>query len=344
LTGSLDDAIADALYLERAANNIFTRAAQARALDAVAGPVHSNLCAQLETLRQEMEAVKAREFAALTEVERLKQEKLEAEMQQRQANSKHTAEVATIKKENADLKHAAQLNKDEAEKRKKDVEAAEHRLKQAEADRKTEAKRLNQKLTESENLRQNATTQHAAELAQLKQQAIAEHSGVVGTLQQQLFQVAQERDEIGQRAVAENAQLRLLRTLPNFWSLLRDAEVLNCPIKSRLEQVPSSVPAQSAPSDTEFPSQESDPEAMEGVEKIAVVPGGNISAGTHQTNNSPFQSHVSAVVDPVRPAKKDRLTPTPYGNGSIVPQNVDQKKMDSASNVILGRNQQTGDR
>jgi chromosome segregation ATPase len=198
LTGSLDDAIADALYLERAANNIFTRAAQARALDAVAGPVHSNLCAQLETLRQEMEAVKAREFAALTEVERLKQEKLEAEMQQRQANSKHTAEVATIKKENADLKYAAQLNKDEAEKRKKDVEAAEHRLKQAEADRKTEAKRLNQKLTESENLRQNATTQHAAELAQVKQQAIAEHSGVVGTLQQQLFQVAQERDEIGQ--------------------------------------------------------------------------------------------------------------------------------------------------
>jgi len=344
MTGSLDDAIADALYHERAANNIFTRAAQGRAFDAVASPVHSNLCARLEALRQEMEAVKAREFAALTEVERLKQEKLEAEMQQHQANNKHTTEVTTVKKENADLKHAAQLNKDEAEKRKKDAEAAEHRLKQAEADRKAEADRLNQKLTESENLRQNAATQHAAELAQLKQQAIAEHSCVVGTLQQQLFQVTQERDEIGQRAVAENAQLRLLRTLPNFWSLLRDAEVLNCPIKNRLEQVPSSVLAQSAPSDTDFPSQESEPEAMEGVENMAVVPGGNISAGTHQINNSPFQNQVSAVVGTVRPVKKDSLTTNPYGNGSIVPQNVDEKKIDGPSNAILGQNQQTRNR
>lgn len=79
MTGSSNDAIADALYRERAANNIFTRAEQGRALDAAAGPDHSILRAQLEALRQEMEAVKVRESVALVEIEKLKQDKLEAE-------------------------------------------------------------------------------------------------------------------------------------------------------------------------------------------------------------------------------------------------------------------------
>jgi len=90
-----------------------------------------------------MEAVKARESAALVEIERLKQDKLEAERQKQQATDEHSAEVANIKKENADIEHIAQLNKDEAEKRKKDAEALGHRLQQVEANQKAEAEKLN---------------------------------------------------------------------------------------------------------------------------------------------------------------------------------------------------------
>jgi hypothetical protein len=61
---------------------IFSHEQNRVVLDAAAGPGQSILRPQLEALRQEMEAVKARESVALVEVERLKQDKLEAEGQQ----------------------------------------------------------------------------------------------------------------------------------------------------------------------------------------------------------------------------------------------------------------------
>lgn len=141
---------------------------------------------------------------------------------------------------------------------------------------------------------------------------------MVSPLQQQLFQVTQERGEVCQRVVSDNVQLQLLRTLPNFWSLLHDAEVLNCPIKSRLRPVPSQVPGQPLSPTTGFPSQgsEPEPEPMEGVETFSVIPAGDSSVETHQTSGLAAPTGPSSQIQHASSSSgNDRF----HANGYVAP-------------------------
>jgi hypothetical protein len=297
--------------------NLFSMAQQRRMLDDAATSNHSTSLAQLAAAEQEMEAVKIKESTTLAEVERLKILLLEANKQQGQAANKHNAEIAALKNQNADLEYIVQLNKNEAGKWKKDAEAAEHRLQQAEVDRMAEVEQLKQKVADSEHVQQNGAYQYVIDLEQLRGQAHAAHIAVVSELQQQLFEVTQQRDEfarpyaahntvvnelqqqilevtqdrdiISRRMVAEGSQLQLLRSLPNFWSLLHEAEVLSCPVKNKLLQNPSlhrNCQGLSLPM-ADLQSQELEPEDMDGVEQ-PLIPAGTTLVTTHQTNSPIF--------------------------------------------------------
>jgi hypothetical protein len=332
--------------------NLFSMAQQRRLLDNAASSSHSTLLAQLAAAEREMEAIEIKESTALAETERLKILLLEANKQQEQTATKHSAEIAAFKKQNADLEHIAQLSKNEAEKWKKNAEAADHRLQQAEVDRNAEVEQLKQKVAESENVQQNGAYQHLVDLEQLRGQACAAHIAVVGELQQQLFEVTQERDElarpyaahnavvselhqqilkvtqdrdeIARRMVAEGAQLQLLRSLPNFWSLLHEAEVLSCPVKNKLLQNPSlhrTCQRLSLPM-ADLQSQEFVLEGMDGVEQPS-IPAGTSLVTTHQTNNHIFYDRTPATVGTATMSNKEYIGGGSFGSDHVLPQNPD---------------------